>query len=423
MPALPLYFHKRVKRGKENPTRLPERFGYSQTPRPNGTVLWLHAASVGELQSLLPLIHKLLTHNANLYLLITTGTLTSAHLFEQEQLPRCFHQFTPVDTWPAVRRFLQHWQPDALILTESELWPCLLSQTQKHGIPTALINARISEKSFQKWQRLRALIAPLLKQLHPVIAGSQKDAERFAALCGKKVSAIANLKLAAPALKYDEAALTYFQSMVGRRPMILAASTHDPEEYMLAEITETLRQQHPDLLLIIAPRHAARGETIAAELRARGATVAQRSQDAFITADTQIYLADTMGELGLFYRACPIAFIGGSLIPHGGQNLLEAARLDTAILSGPSLFNFAEIAENFVQHQALCIAQTPQALAVFLEQLLADPGKQHDMAQRALALAQQANHALEDTWQHLQPLLQQALSTQPHYHTNMRGAA
>lgn len=404
-PALRLWLRRRVARGKEDPTRLSERFGITSQPRPEGALVWLHAASVGETQSVLTLVRALLEANPALHLLITTGTLTSAALVAQQQLPRTLHQFVPLDTFPAVRRFLAHWQPNLALWVESEFWPQLLWQARAQRMPLLLINARMSARSQQGWQRFPWLIRELLQGFTAIYAGSPEDAARLQSLGARDVQDIGNLKFDAAPLSVDAALVDTLTRSIGQRRCWVAASTHANEEQQISDTHRQLAAAFPDLLTILVPRHAARGDAIATDLRARGFSLAQRSKGEPITTRTQLYLADTMGELGSFYRFAGVAFIGGSLIAHGGHNPLEPARLDCAILTGPHTHNFTTIVSRLHEAGALRIVHDKDDLAVQLAALWQQPETLAAMRQQARSLLQQASGTSATVVQHCLKLL------------------
>jgi 3-deoxy-D-manno-octulosonic-acid transferase len=404
-PLLTLWLERRARRGKEDPFRMGERFGYATRARPEAALVWLHAASVGETQSVLTLVRALLAAHPHLHLLITTGTVTSAALVAQQHLPRVTHQFIPVDTAPAVRRFLDHWQPDLALWVESEFWPQLLWQAQQRHVPMLLINARISAKTFASWQRFGRTIRSILSSFCGIYAGSSEDAERLAALGGTNIRDIGNLKYDAAPLPTQPALIAEISRQTEGRPIFLAASTHANEEQMIAQAHARIAQQFPDLLTIIVPRHATRGDAIAADLRSTHAAVAQRSKSEPITASTSIYLADTMGELGSFYTLADVVFMGGSLIPHGGQNPLEAARFTKPILTGPYTHNFTSIIAPFVAANAIGIVGDKASLAQAVAALLADEPARRSMAERGLAVVAQSGGASAIILQHCATLL------------------
>ena len=342
-PALPLYLRWRAGRGKEIASRIPERYGLN-ADRPDGVLLWLHAASIGETLSILPLIDALLEARPGLHILVTTGTVTSAALLDR-RLPdahraRVRHRFVPLDAPRWVARFLDGWAPDAAVLVESELWPNLIAGVSARGIPLALVNGRMSERSAAAWKRAPTLARELFGAFRVVLAQSEADRARFAALGASQAACLGNLKYAAPPLPADEAELARLRGLLAGRPVLLAASTHPGEEAILARAHGILAEHHPGLLTIIVPRHPERGEAILAELAGQVATRRAAGQDP--PAHAGLYLADTLGELGLFYRLASLCLVGGSLVPHGGQNPLEPARLGCPILLGPHTWNFDE---------------------------------------------------------------------------------
>lgn len=394
-PLLPWYLRRRANAGKEIPERIQERFGNSTTPRPQGTLLWFHAASVGELNSILPLIHALTAHKPTLHILVTTVTVTSATIAVQRLPERALHQFAPIDTPDAISAFLNHWQPHAACFIDSEFWPNMLTMTHDMGCPMIVLNARISARSFARWQKHPTIIRALLACFTTLYAKSPEDAQRLRALGAPHVLEKGNLKFSTPDLPCDEKQMDALRSMIGNRAVWLAASTHDGEEQLIADAHQQLITQFPDLLTIIVPRHAVRGADIAQQLSATLPHIALRSRDDTISPNTECYVADTMGELGLFYRLCPVAFIGGSLVPHGGQNPFEAARLGCAIVYGPHMHNFNEFCDILASHQSAITITNADTLASAVAHLLSNPEERSAMAQRARN-AVLANHgALE----------------------------
>lgn len=404
-PFLFFYLRKRRARGKEHPTRHRERWGRASLPRPAGPLIWLHAASVGETQAALPLIHRLLDALPDTRLLLTSGTVTSAEIAAAKLPPRAFHQFVPVDTWPAARRFLRHWQPDLAIWTESEFWPNLITLTAETGCPLALVNARMSEKSAVNWQWLPDVIRQLLGCFSLVCAQSPEDAARLVSLGARNVQMLGNLKQDADELPDEPAVRMALERQIGPRPLWLAASTHDGEEREIAAVHEALKADFPDLLTVIVPRHPLRGEKIAAELQGKGLTIALRSLSQPITAAVDVYLADTIGELGVFYRLSDVVFMGGSLIPHGGQNPLEPARLHCALLVGIHTHNFASIYARMEHEQAVIRVATVQALTDHIRHLLHDDAARSTQVQAAFDYASGQQGALSAVLNALRPLV------------------
>lgn len=344
-PLLPLWLARRARRGKEIPARLAERRGEGAV-RPPGPLLWLHAASVGETTSILPLLEALAARRPDLSLLVTTGTVTAAAVLGQRLPPalaaRVTHRFVPLDVPGWAARFLDGWRPDAAVFVESELWPNLLAACRRRGVPLALVNARMSARAARRWLRAPGFAREVLASFRLVLAQSMADAERLEDLGAADVGAWGNLKFAAPPLPADAAELDRLRALLAGRPVLLAASTHPGEEAIAAEAHRRLAPAHPGLLLLVVPRHPPRGAEVAATLAAAGLRTTRRSLGQDPGPEDAAHVADTLGELGLFYRLAGVALVGGSLVPHGGQNPLEPARLGCPILLGPHTWNFAE---------------------------------------------------------------------------------
>lgn len=407
-PLIAHYLRKRMKRGKEDPKRFHERLGKPELPRPEGHLIWLHGASVGESLSMLPVINEILSRANAPSVLVTTGTVTSARLM-RERLPEgAVHQYVPVDRLPYVTQFLEHWQPDVALWFESELWPNLVTETHHMGITMVLVNARMSPPSFKKWQQWPGFARKLLRCFDLVLAQTDADVERYTALGAKQVERIGNLKFAVPPLPCDEGTLVEIRTRTGLRPMWVAASTHDGEEEMAWDVHREVKQSHRDLLTIIVPRHPERGNEIATLLRDKGASVAIRSNSEPVTPETDIYLADTLGELGLFFRLSTIVFMGKSLVSAGGQNPIEPARLGAAILVGPHTWNFEEVTHAMREAGGLEVVADTQELASAVAMDLANPSRAQARAQAALKYAEAESAVLERFIDRISPLLDAA---------------
>jgi 3-deoxy-D-manno-octulosonic-acid transferase len=404
-PLMPLMLSRRLKRGKEHGARIAERRGIARLKRPDGPLIWLHGASVGEIASALPLIERLCARG--LGVLVTSGTVTSSGLAEQ-RLPRgVIHQFVPLDVPRFVRRFLDHWRPDLALLVEQDLWPNMIVEASARGVPLILINARLSETSFRRWTYLRATIVNLLQRFDLCLAGTVTDAARLTALGAPRIVTAGNLKLDVPAPPADRAKLTALKDAIGARPLIAATSTHPGEESAVIEAHKRLRGDFPGLITLIAPRHPERGPGVVELAAAAGLTAARRSRGELPGAATDIYVADTMGELGLVYRLAPVVFIGGSLINHGGQNPIEAAKLGAAILHGPHVFNFAEIYQALdTARGAGAVADAEQLTAAF-RTWLGDTQARARAAEAARVTVESLSGALERTLAALDPYLMQ----------------
>lgn len=405
-PLIEIYLQSRLKKGKEDPARFEERRGVPSCARPNGRLAWLHGASVGEAVSLLPLIERLVAEKG-WRVLLTTGTVTSARLMEKRLPKGAIHQYVPVDCPSWVARFLDHWNPDLALWVESEFWPNLILETKARSIPMVLLNGRISDRSLVRWRRYSRTIKTLLSCFSLCLAQSRIDGERLAELGAKQVASPGNLKFAAAPLPVDDAKLEAFRRQLGDRPCWLAASTHEGEEMIAAAIHQALSARYPGLLTIIAPRHPPRAITVRHELEIMGLRIACLSSDAEISADTDILLGDTMGEMGLLYRLAPIAFIGKSLIGAGGQNPLEPARLGVSVLFGPNMNNFAKISQDLQENGGAHRTLDQASLQDAIDQRLANPAlavKEGVLAQ-SFALAQ--NHILDEIIEALSPWLEE----------------
>ena len=405
VPLAPAVIRQRLKLGKEDPVRIAERRGLTRDVRPQGPLVWIHGASVGEVLAAAALIERL--RELNLRILVTSGTVTSAAIVARRFPPDVIHQYVPYDSPRFVARFLDHWRPSLALFIESDLWPNLILSSAARRLPMVLINGRMSQRSFPRWRRVASTISALLGTFDICLAQSPTDAERFAALGCHNVITTGNLKLDVPAPPADPAKLDRLISVTRGRPMILAASTHPGEEERLIEAHKTLAGYFPSLLTVIVPRHPNRGEAITRTIAAAGLRAAQRSREEMPTAVTDIYVADTLGELGLFYRLAPIVFMGGSLVEHGGQNPIEAVKLGASIVHGPHVFNFTDVYDALDRAGGARKAVTPEALANELGQLLDDPAARDSMVAASARVVSQLGGALERTLAALEPYLLQ----------------
>lgn len=337
------YIKKRIKIGKESRARFNERVAHYVKKRPEGKLYWFHGASVGESVSMLPLIDKLLKEDENLSILVTTGTLTSAEIMEKRLPKRAMHQFVPFDVPRYAKKFLKHFRPDAVLWFESELWPAMLSEIKKNNIPLILVNGRISDSSYETWKKFKFVAKELLGCFSLCLGQSEQDRKRLQYLGAKKVDCVGNLKFAGMPLPIDEIKFEKIKKAVGDRKVFLVSSTHSNEEEQISEHLKELYRFFDDVLIIVAPRHPNRGDEVTSVFRKIGKNVSQRSRDEELKENTEIYVADTIGEMGMWYKLSDICFVGGSLIKHGGQNFVEPARDKTAVIVGPHMHNFNEM--------------------------------------------------------------------------------
>ncbi len=384
-PFIYIYLYFRYIKGKEDKERFKERLGYANLARPQGRLFWFHAASVGEVNSILPLLEKMQQVYKNVNIMVTTGTVTSAKL-ASERLPKgCFHQYVPVDMRHAVKRFVKYWKPEAAFWVESELWPNLIMMTKHSGCTMILINARISDRSYKKWKRWKLMAQRILSCFTLCMPQTEEDGLRLQHLGAPHTLFKGNLKADARPLPADPKAYSDLLKYMGERLVWLAASTHEGEEIIIADIHKKLKQAHENILTIIVPRHPERGTKIRNELNKLKLNICQRSMNEPVTGLTDIYLADTMGELGLFYRLSEVVFMGGSLVKHGGQNPLEPARLECAIITGPHCFNFQNIYREMESEQAALIVENQEKLAFVVSKLFFDYESRNKLSEKAFA--------------------------------------
>ena len=337
------YIEKRKKMGKEDVKRFNERVGRPTKPRPDGRLIWLHGASVGESISMLPLINRLLEIYPDAHVMVTTGTTTSAEVMAKRLPERAFHQYLPIDNPVFAARFVRHWLPTIALWFESEFWPAMLSTIKRRNIPLILINGRISNKSFKRWQQFDFVIKELLDCFTACLGQSEEDAYRLRALGAKDAMCLGNLKYAGLPIPVDAEKKKDIQDEIGERPVWLVSSTHSDEESKIGRYIKELIAKHEGLLTIIAPRHPNRGVEIKELLQGKyQLKTALRSANEKIMPETEVYIADTIGEMGIWYELCPIVFIGGSLVPHGGQNFMEPSRCRDAVIVGPHMHNFTD---------------------------------------------------------------------------------
>lgn len=415
--------NRRAAKGKEVPERLAERRGFGGAPRPDGPLWWFHAASVGETNAILPVIEALRLRYPQLHILLTTITVTSARIAEARLPKGAIHQFVPLDSPAFVRRFLNHWTPDLALLTESEIWPNLILEAAAAKVPLVLLNARMSQRSFRRWSRLRGLSRPLFSRFDLVLTQDHWIAKRLERLGARHTIVSGNLKYDAPPPPVERGELEALRRAIGQRPVFLAASTHPGEDEVIARVHAQLKTALPSLLTIVAPRHPERGEPVARLMSQESLIAARRSLMQSLSDETDIYIADTIGELGLFYSLAPWAFIGGSLIKHGGQNPLEAVKLGAGVLSGPHVFNFAETYKILIRYGACKVVTTGDELAGAVKHLFASPEAAAEMKRHAALAVETLGGALEKTLTALEPYMSHLAETHAPAAVSMPSAA
>lgn len=404
-PLIIRTLYRRRDRGKEDATRITERFGVPGAARPDAPLVWLHGASVGESLSLIPLVEKISEERPDIAFLVTTGTVTSAELMAKRLPARAIHQFVPVDHPDWVARFLDYWRPDLAIWAESEFWPNLVMMTAERAIPMALVNARMSPRSTARWRIVQPMARRLLSSFAVCLAQNQETADALSALGARNVELTGNLKNAAGPLDVDEGMLRSLEDLLDVRPRWLALSTHEGEEEIAARVHLVLREVFPGLLTVIVPRHPARAEAVAERLKEMKLKVARRSRNESPGADIDVYLVDTMGEMGLVCRIGRIAFVGKSLTESGGHNPLEPARLDCAILHGPRIANFSDAFGALDRAGGAHQVRDEAELMAAVEGLLAEPARAEAMAAAAVRVSRGGSDVLTRIIAALGPLM------------------
>lgn len=385
----------RLERQGTSPARLPERMGHATQPRPYGPLVWFHAASVGESLSVLSLIETLGKAHPETGFLITSGTATSAEILSDRLPPRTQHQFAPLDSRYAVDRFLAHWAPNAVVFVESELWPQMLSRTHTLGSPMALINARLSDRSARTWGRFGRTARFLMSYFEMIHCQDERTAQNLRGFGATQAKAGVNLKSLAGPLPFDTETLTKLQEAVGARFVWLAASTHPGEDKVVLDAHSALMKQDTEALMILVPRHPERSDDIQALCAARGLQTARRSAGAMPNAATQVYLADTLGEMGLWYTLSPLTCLCGSFSDVGGHNPYEPAHAGSALLHGPHYANFAPTYADLARADGALQVETSAQLGQALCDMKADPQALTDLRARTRSFASAQDDVLD----------------------------
>jgi len=404
--------------GVRNPAywhRWGERFGFvkaNEDPRP---IIWVHAVSVGEAHASKPIINYLLESCSQYQILITTTTPTGASSVIRDFGESVRHLYFPYDLPGTVRRYVTTLKPQLLLVMETELWPNLFQFCKSNDIPVLLVNARMSEKSANGYAKLKQLTSKTLGNLTKIAAQTQDDAKRLIRLGAEACDVIVTGNL-----KFDiklphslsEQAQSLRRSMSVNRAVVIAASTHEGEEELILDAFAEILQQHPDCLLIIAPRHPERFDSVFNMCKKRGYNTIRHSLNEACQTNTHIYMLDTLGELPLFYAASDIAFIGGSLVPKGGQNVLEPASLGLPILVGPYTFNFLDINRQLVEQGNAWVITNSKQFAARISELLTDANLRHQAGERGKQMVEKNRGSSKKVAIILDEILGNATSTQ-----------
>ena len=401
-PLVGAYLTYRAAKGKEDRTRRAERFGFASAARPQGPLIWFHAASVGETNAVVPLIREMRRRDINVVL--TTGTTTSAKVAQARLGAETVHQYVPLDLKPAVGRFLDYWQPDVAIIAESEIWPMTIMELGNRHIPQVLVNARMSDRSFTRWRSRLSLAEALFENLALVIAQSDVDAERFRDLGALPVTVSGNLKVDNDMPAHDPGQLDSYKRQIGTRKTWAAISTFEGEEMAAATVHRALKERD-GVLTIIVPRHPERSDDLEKALTEKGLKVARRTRNDPLTPETDIFLGDTIGEMGLYLRMTEVAFVGRSLFAEGGQNPLEPAMLGCAVLSGGHVQNFRDTYQKLARNGSARMVRDVEMLAKAVHYLLANDAARQTMINAGLETVQEMRGGLTATIKGLEPYI------------------
>lgn len=402
IPLLPLYLVFRCIKKKDSWARCKERFGYHSRIRKSGELLWFHAASVGELRSVLPLIKKL---ERDYLILITTMTINGYKIFKAENFKNAKHQFLPYDCPPFINQFLNYWKPDAALFVDSEIWPNFLPEIKKRRIPLIGINSRISDKSFKFWRSHLQFAKSLYSCFNLILAASETDKKKISHMYSKKIKCFGNLKISSVYSDYNIEDYNSLKKIIGNKLVIVAASTHPREEEIIYRAFKKVHEKYSETLLISAPRHPHRGLELYGLTQKLGIKSSLRSKTKALDPNLPIYIADTIGEMGLWYRLSEIVFVGGSLVDRGGQNILEPAALDNVILVGPFTSNFKDLVDSFIKESALICVHDETSLYDSLVQLIKEPELRDNFQNMALKEVARHRKVLENYIEEIHKLL------------------
>ena len=364
-PLAPWLVSQRLKKGKENPERIGERFGATQAARPEGAVIWMHGASVGESRLLLDIFAALRKRRPGIHAVVTTQTITSAEMIAAWAPPNIIHQMAPVDGPKAVETFISHWRPNAAVFAEGEIWPNMLEALQHRRIPAVLANARMTQKTLRGWNKRCGSARKLFAAFGFIGAADQATADGLGNALGRRIETVGNLKAQAVIEAPPSEKVAAFRDATGGRPIVLAASTHPGEDEFAADAFTEVRMRKLGALMILVPRHPERGDSIVALLRERGLTTAQWSKDKTAPGpEVDVLVADTIGELLFWYACSDAVYLGGATTEGiGGHNPVEPNQLGKRVFTGPHGFNFAEMFDALAPTGALVIGRTSRELA------------------------------------------------------------
>ena len=369
-----IFFFLRLIRKKETKESVTEKIGFFSKERPRGKLIWFNASSIGESLSILPIIEKINNNYPKYKVLVTTSTISSFRVLQKRSSKKFIHQFTPLDIDFIAKRFYKHWAPNLIVFVESEFWPNLIFRAKKNKIPSVVINARISKKTFKRWAIIKKSAQKLLSSFNLFLVQddeTQKMLEKFEV---KNVKSAGNLKFLSQKLPVNKNELLKLKRMISQRSVILLASSHEGEEKIIISKIRKLTEVFNDLLFIIVPRHINRSAEIQNYLYSKKIDFKVRSKKEIIKKETFCYLADTIGEISIFYNVAKIVIMGGSYVNHGGQNPIEASHFNCALILGPFMQNFKNISENLLKNQA-AIKTDSSSIEKIIKDLITNPIK------------------------------------------------
>ena len=369
---VPLYLNNRIKLKKEIKERINERYGNAVIKRKKGKLIWIHTASIGESLAVIPVINELEKNNRIDQILVTTGTVTSAKILENRLKGKAFHQFIPLDIPIYVERFLDHWKPVLAVFVESEIWPNFIAGIKNRKTRLMILNGRMTIKSFNNWSKFKLLSSKIFSEFDYCCAQNSDSAFFYEKLGIRDTICTGNLKFSVKPEKIDNNKLSDIKKLIGKRKIFLGASTHSGEEDIIANVTSKIRKEHEDLLSVIVPRHPNRNKFFTKNKKIK---YALRSKSEEIKSKTDVYIADTVGELNLFYKIADFVFIGGSLVGHGGQNPIESAFVGKKILHGPNIQNFVDVYEILHHMKMTHLINNERQLEIYLEEHYNNPEK------------------------------------------------
>lgn len=405
-PFSKLWIKKRLENGKEDPDRISERHGEASVPRPTGNLVWLHGASVGESMMLLPVISRLKSHDPALNILVTSGTVTSADILSKRLPEGAIHQYVPLDYPKAVDAFLDHWQPDLAIWSESEIWPNLIRKTKARKVPMVLLNARMSQKSIDGWEKRKKSAQRLFGAFDLILAANDQTAKGLGGILGEFVEMSGNLKDAAAPLPVDDEKLAAYKPALSRRKVWCAASTHEGEDEIVIKAHQALVARFPTACMILAPRHPERASAIRAQLAQAGLSYVAHSEGIPPNRSTQVLLLDTIGDMGLAYRLSQVTFVCGSLLEGlAGHNPLEPARLNNAVLTGKNISSFADTYMSMLAFNATKRILTTEDMIESITKLFEDKAELNAFRENATAFASSRDSVLDFVWEQMRPFL------------------